>query len=88
MLGTSSKEGHLRSLSINFRLYSKTWSAKIYFKNGTRFLQNVPSQQSEHCDWLVLGHVAPDQIQMYPDRGTIPQLLPAGCFAAIVDGKV
>ena len=37
------------------------------------------TQQNEHCDWLVLGHVPliKFKIQMYPDRDTIPQLLPA-----------
>ena len=36
------------------------------------------TQQNEHCDWLILGHMrAPDQIQMFPDRDTIAQLLPS-----------
>ena len=34
------------------------------------------TQQNEHCDWLILGHMPPDQIQMYPDQDTIAQLLP------------
>ena len=36
------------------------------------------TQQNENCDWLILGHMrAPDQIQMFPDRDTIAQLLPS-----------
>ena len=42
--------------------------------------------------WLVDSWSrAPDQIQMYPDRDSIPLLLPSQlfvCFAVIVEGKV
>ena len=36
------------------------------------------TQQNEHCDFVDSWSRAPDQIQMYPHRDTIAQLLSAG----------
>ena len=66
-----------RQMPLDQALVKSAWPSCLKEQQYCGFLYTKPfTQQKEHCDWLILGHVSLIKFKLYPDRDTITQLSP------------